>query len=470
MVWIGAYAPFSKEEVDEAFDIACQMNEQLLAAMKQVHLGEFNGDSDADAVNPGDYSKAVEDQVARSYFDQDFVRENASALSILHEILDRPWFSRVWVVQEVAVSKNLERIYGDDGPVFLCGWSEMPFWWLTCFALHMRMSSLVSPSQSTHLGMMVISSLRILHISFASGRLKKPLAEQLLMFFKRVSGIFQATDEKDKIYAFLGLLSYETFPSCLEVDYAPTTERVLRDYARYILEETGNLDILAFGSFHRQSLPSWVPDWSRAAQMTSTRWYRDNDLRFLAGENKLEVDCVIVGRIETVLPALALPDFMDDLQKYGIEDPASGDTIREAVEQTAGAILAYETKLFGAPALTANLPGPRLAQWLDAFTVGYDMHTSAFESHPFEKVYRMFFGDTAECSIMVILNFCYHVRRRFQYATYEDAMGNFGRLHNEADCPRPGDMIGFLRGAGHEFILRPEDDEWRVVGIAALRR
>lgn len=138
----------------------------------------------------------------------------------------------------------------------------------------------------------MVCHFRDLHVSLASGRLKKPLAEQLLIFLSGVSGIFQATDEKDKIYAVLGMLSYETLPPHLEPNYALSTGRIFRDYTRYILEETGNLNILTCRSSFRQSFPSWVPDWSRRAQLDSSRWRKDNNLRFLAGGTKLEVDWV----------------------------------------------------------------------------------------------------------------------------------------------------------------------------------
>lgn len=71
---------------------------------------------------------------------------------------------------------------------------------------------------------------------------------------------------------------------------------------------------------------------------------------------------------------------------------------------------------------------------------------------------------------MAILYFCNHIRDRFEYATYEDNMGNFGTLSNKDDLPAVGDIVCSLRRSIHKFILRPEEDEWRIVGITTLSK
>jgi hypothetical protein len=459
VVWVGGYAPYTKEEVDAAFEVATRMNERLLDAMKQVHLGKFGN---ADTVDVGKFIDAVRNQIGQTYFSNEFINDNSSALEILREIIQRPWFSRVWVIQEVAVSKTFE-VEGSNGPAFVCGWSKMPFWWLVCVALHLNSYASLSDGSKPGLGMIFIYGFRHLHNELAAGRTSKTLAEQLSIFLSRSAKAFQATDERDKIYAFLGLLSYDVLPSCLSVNYTLAPERVFKDYAVYILQETGNLDILACCSFRRPSLPSWVPDWSRTASVENFPHCKGSHLRFLCGDNKIEVDCLILSRITTVLPPLDIHDFLPELKEHGIMSLECHTAISNLAKDTCVALIYYEQKLFGNLALHAGLSKSRLEKWINALTAGFDVDTDAFYgSLSVEKVYRMFWGNQDD--IEAILHFCNHIRLRFQYATYEDDLGDFSIPRDKDDLPNVGDVVCFLKGSEHKFILRPEGDEWRLVG------
>jgi hypothetical protein len=461
LVWIGGYAPYTKEEVDAAFEIAIRMTKKMLDAAKQVHLGEFGN---ADTVDATNFSGAVQNQIRQTYFSNEFIIDNSSTLEILREIIQRPWFSRVWVIQEVVVSKTF-KVEGNSGPVFVCGWSTIPFWWLGCVALQLH------PVYETGFGMVLLHHFRYLHNSLAAESTSKTLAEQLSMFLSTSAETFQATDERDKIYAFLGLLSYDVLPSCLSVNYTLAPERVFKDYAVYILQETGNLDILACRSPCRPSLPSWVPDWSRCALVKDFQHGKGSHLRFLSGDNKIEVDCLILSRITTVLPPLDILDFIPPPKEHGIISPESETTISKLAENTCTAILYYEEKLFGNHALHAGLSKSRLEKWINALTAGFDVDTNAFYGSPsVEKLYRMFRGERGDSDLAIeaILHFCYCIRSRVQYAMFEDDLGDFSRPRVKDDLPNVGDVVCFLKGSKHTFILRPEDSEWRFVSTMAF--
>jgi hypothetical protein len=351
----------------------------------------------------------------------EFINDNSSTLEILREIIQRPWFSRVWVIQEVVVSKTFE-VESSSGPVFVCGWSTIPFWWLALLALHLK------SVYEMGLGIVFIYHLRYLHNELAAGRTSKTIAEQLSMFLSMSAESFQATDERDKMYAFLGLLSYDVLPSCLNVNYTLAPERVFKDYAVYILQETGNLDILTCRSPCRPSLPSWVPDWSRSSLVEDFQHNKGSHLRFLCGDNKIEVDCLILSRITTVLPPLDIPDFTPALKEHGIMSPESDTTIFELAKTTCMAILHYEEKLFGNHALHAGLSESRLEKWINTLTAGPGVDTNAFYgSLSAERVYRMFWDERGDSDFKIeaFFNFCHSIRSRFQYATFEDDLGDF---------------------------------------------
>ncbi|KAK4890711.1 hypothetical protein LTR27_010638 [Elasticomyces elasticus] len=78
----------------------------------------------------------------------------------------------------------------------------------------------------------------------------------------------EATDPRDKIYAFLGMRKSATIPIGLEPSYLPETvyHKVYVAATWHIIEEMGTLDVLSRrepeSSRRCTSLPSWVPDYS----------------------------------------------------------------------------------------------------------------------------------------------------------------------------------------------------------------
>jgi hypothetical protein len=67
----------------------------------------------------------------------------------------------------------------------------------------------------------------------------------------------QASDPRDRIYAYLGLGSE------ISANYSMTHEEVFKLTARSLVEETGTLDSLSrtYEENRSPSLPTWVPDW-----------------------------------------------------------------------------------------------------------------------------------------------------------------------------------------------------------------
>jgi hypothetical protein len=79
------------------------------------------------------------------------------------------------------------------------------------------------------------------------------------------SSFCHASDKRDHVYAFLGLVENEYG---LDVDYSKgnSKESVFIQIASQIIQRRNDLHILAYVKFHdatrRKDLPSWVPDWS----------------------------------------------------------------------------------------------------------------------------------------------------------------------------------------------------------------
>ncbi|KAM7217614.1 Heterokaryon incompatibility protein (HET) domain containing protein [Rhypophila decipiens] len=187
----------------------------------------------------------------------------------LQPFFDRPWFKRIWTVQEVAVARHA---------VVLCGADEIP-WAELVSGLEIGISSRIliskralnpdtldffDPAHAAYL-----SHQKVLQQSPKySGYNLDSLLSYLLWFRQR-----EATNPLDKVFALLGLINnHDTIAAAIVPDYNATTEALYTALARQLLQGTHSLDILSTPrSPSPQSsinLPSWVPDWSDSSVRT----------------------------------------------------------------------------------------------------------------------------------------------------------------------------------------------------------
>jgi hypothetical protein len=104
IIWIGDYAPHTKEQVETAFEYTSQLF-QKIGKIDEVSLREYMKDTDL--------------QIAQH----------------IAEIMLRPWFSRIWIIQESAVCKPQEEyMAGPYHQLIFCGQSSIPFSTFTLMA------------------------------------------------------------------------------------------------------------------------------------------------------------------------------------------------------------------------------------------------------------------------------------------------------------------------------------------------
>ncbi|SCN66231.1 related to het-6-heterokaryon incompatibility protein [Fusarium fujikuroi] len=178
----------------------------------------------------------------------------------LKHLMDLRWFSRMWIVQEVVLSR------GD--PIFLhgdCHYAWEPLGWAVGWLRrsgYLRLPQV--PEQLRNVD--TISNLR-------RARTRWPL--DALMSITQVK--FHATDQRDKVYGVLGLaLECEDgsgLPEELKPDYTIDVATLYQRVARFLLKKNRSLASLTRarcvdGSetrkqrVHDIDLPSWCPDWS----------------------------------------------------------------------------------------------------------------------------------------------------------------------------------------------------------------
>ncbi|KAM6538208.1 hypothetical protein FALCPG4_000089 [Fusarium falciforme] len=213
----------------------------------------------------------------------------------LHELLRRPWFERSWIRQE---------IIGTRGSIVCCGTKTIR--WTAFKRGYRRLRSLEAILES-HLGaefkkpvslqrrLQILKGLKrswsagepMMHAMVPSHSIYSSIAGGILELLV-VSKFSEASDPRDKVYSLLGLArplrraegtshgseggssGSSTTPTLdllsFEVDYSKSLSTVYQYLAKFIINGTKNLDILAL--IRRPSeqprphqFASWIPDW-----------------------------------------------------------------------------------------------------------------------------------------------------------------------------------------------------------------
>lgn len=177
---------------------------------------------------------------------------------ILSSVLRRPWFRRVWIVQEVSLAPIALIQCGRD----IVDWDQLA----AVVALIPQLGSMINPKSD--------GEYKHLHPAFyprildsARKRIKEgqlfDLHEALRSFQP-----FEATMPVDKVFGMLSLLKD---PSIVEVDYTLSPSKVYCKVALDILKRSLNLNLFLdclqnINRYPTPDLPSWVPDWSATDQ------------------------------------------------------------------------------------------------------------------------------------------------------------------------------------------------------------
>lgn len=193
--------------------------------------------------------------------------------------LNRPYFSRIWVIQEIALSRN---------KIILCGDNEIPW-----SVFEAGVKSVFEVTGNTF-----------------KDRVKSPLKDggnlpPLLSLGQRrlrdaaeLFGLLQlgrrckATDPRDKVFALLGLVVGAEAEG-LVADYEKSTEEVYAWISQYLhrrqkcstVDILGNVNLMDWNAWSpdcpQAALPSWFPDWNSTGP-TLMRKY-DHAKPYLAG-------------------------------------------------------------------------------------------------------------------------------------------------------------------------------------------
>ncbi|KAL0262769.1 hypothetical protein SLS55_001742 [Diplodia seriata] len=180
------------------------------------------------------------------------------AWTALHALIQRPWWSRAWVLQEYTVPRQ--------EPIFQCGNQVATSKELQqiCSIPPRTAETIASLPTPDFVAIRASFRLSPLFMTRDDFQIEGGLDLMRLLLYSLNT---QATDLRDKVIALLGLASQQC-RSALVPDYSKSTTQIYTETARHIIQSTGDLNILAINTASPRTagadppLPSWVPDWA----------------------------------------------------------------------------------------------------------------------------------------------------------------------------------------------------------------
>ncbi|KAI1376403.1 heterokaryon incompatibility protein-domain-containing protein [Hypoxylon crocopeplum] len=161
------------------------------------------------------------------------VIERAESIRAFPSIFERPWFRRVWIIQELVVSSN---------PVVICGSYQIPWAKLEkARAISQGFFDLDGQFDNLCTYRQIWRNPQYNLFNYVLWGLKK-----------------NATDPRDKIYAFLGLVPNESMQIPVQVDYSLDAVRVFTNMTMRYLLTFPDIGILGCCRGVKPCGPSWV--------------------------------------------------------------------------------------------------------------------------------------------------------------------------------------------------------------------
>ncbi|KAG5811659.1 hypothetical protein H9Q74_004535 [Fusarium xylarioides] len=263
-----------------------------------------------------------------------------SVRKTLRSIGHRPWFRRIWILQEAVLAKKQ--------PVLLCGSHELGY--EIFFKTWVLM---LNPSEDGQLlySFMAENPVRFKAIELVYKTIlqarseitpeeakdavnqEKQCALDMVKLLNETTEL-EATVAHDRLYALIGLLACDPLPKALQPDYTQSFEELCYKFTMFILEQTQDIRVLNLGTVGNfSSVPSWTPDlrnsWTVRSNLTPSP-----GKCFNVSENgrALTMPAIILGQCVSV----SKPVNLDPVT--GLVSPAEFLQFDEAIVKVAAAI------------------------------------------------------------------------------------------------------------------------------------
>ena len=168
---------------------------------------------------------------------------NAELIHELDNLFRRPWFSRIWVIQELCVAREV---------IMVCGTSSA------------SMLALFECALGYLNRRVTISSIPVSVLAAIYGSSGWRTGDAATSIWKLLADTREcgATDRRDKIFALKALVEDDQRELDQLIDYSRSIERVFNDVTMLLLPRVRLWLLLAVRHPHTLKMPSWMPDWS----------------------------------------------------------------------------------------------------------------------------------------------------------------------------------------------------------------
>ncbi|KAI1066725.1 hypothetical protein LB506_012111 [Fusarium annulatum] len=263
-----------------------------------------------------------------------------SVRKALRSIGHRPWFRRIWILQEAVLAKKQ--------PILLCGAYELGY--EIFFKTWVLM---LNPSEDGQLlySFMAENPVRFKAIELvyknilqarsenspeeAKGAVshEKQCALDIVKLLNETTEL-EATVAHDRLYALIGLLACDPLPPALQPDYTQSFAELCYKFTMFVLEQTQDIRVLNLGTVGSfSSVASWTPDlrnsWTARSNLTPSpgKWFNISE-----DGKTLTMPAIVIGQcVSACKPLTPDPD-------TGIVSPAAFLQFDEAVVKVAAAI------------------------------------------------------------------------------------------------------------------------------------
>ncbi|KAI1194360.1 HET-domain-containing protein [Nemania serpens] len=286
VLWVDAICISQSDPLERGRQVA--LMEQIYRNAKKtvVYLGDKSANSDLAAKYLENHMWRVKGAIADFINQRRFAEDTSEMMQIciktlgtsqaklfegfdqhavqkaLMDLLSRPWFRRIWVIQEFVVSPTVDMYCGKT----MCEWGSFSMMFYYSFAeAKVSWDHIVSPRQKINFfrGLTQIMQMHELRNQVHDKDEDNREAKPLIWLLSRCRTA-EATMPVDKIYAMLNLSSS---PFVLKPSYIKSKADIYREFAEITFEGDNGGTVLSEAALTNRadpSLPSWVPDWSEA--------------------------------------------------------------------------------------------------------------------------------------------------------------------------------------------------------------
>ena len=237
---------------------------------------------------------------------------DSRAWNDLNSMLGASYFSRVWIIQELAASSEFQLLWGN----ITISKDEYESMRERIFFLSMTQADARKGCPETHLKSVALHLLR-----------EKARDDKDLFKLVRRASRSKATMQQDKIYALIGLAGQCHYD--MEPDYSKSDSEVFADFATRVISTNKNLDIVDYAYVADPDEPKRRPLWA-------PRWQPENQaVGFIHGGYKASKDIKAIWKASRNLNVLEMRGIEIDVVK---DVHHRGAAVHEDIEAAFGLV------------------------------------------------------------------------------------------------------------------------------------